>query len=123
MNVDVAVCAIVEAVHVEQLAFLCDFEGVFKDKDDPSSLISELHIQDARKLIEDGYVGGGMIPKLNNCIDAIEYGVARVHILDGRIAHCLLLEIFTNRGIGTAILGDEEHHFYYEYEIRGVDKQ
>jgi acetylglutamate kinase len=55
-----------------------------------------------------------MLPKLNNCIDAIENGVSRVHILDGRIAHCLLLEIFTNRGIGTAILGDEEHHFYNE---------
>ncbi len=55
-----------------------------------------------------------MLPKLNNCIDAIENGVSRVHILDGRIAHCLLLEIFTNRGIGTAILGDEEHRFYNE---------
>ena len=114
INADDAACAIAEAVHAEKLAFLSDIEGVYKDKDDPSSLISELHIQDARKLIEDGYVGGGMIPKLNNCIDAIENGVSRVHILDGRIAHCLLLEIFTNRGIGTAILGDEEHHFYNE---------
>ena len=114
INADDAACAIAEAVHAEKLAFLSDIEGVYRDKDDPSSLISELHIQDARKLIEDGYVGGGMIPKLNNCIDAIENGVSRVHILDGRIAHCLLLEIFTNRGIGTAILGDEEHHFYNE---------
>ena len=81
-----------------------------------STLISELTVSDARKLITDGYIGGGMLPKLNNCIDAIENGVSRVHILDGRIAHCLLLEIFTNRGIGTAILGDEEHHFYNKNE-------
>lgn len=81
---DDAACAIAEAVHAEKLAFLSDIEGVYRDKDDPSSLISELHIQDARKLIEDGYVGGGMIPKLNNCIEAIEHGVNRVHILDGR---------------------------------------
>ena len=62
----------------------------------------------ARKLMEDGFIGGGMLPKLNNCIDAIETGVSRVHILDGRIPHCLLLEIFTNKGIGTAILKDGE---------------
>ena len=114
INADDAACAIAEAVHAEKLAFLSDIEGVYRDKDDPSSLISELHIQDARKLIEDGYVGGGMIPKLNNCIEAIEHGVNRVHILDGRIPHCLLLEIFTNKGIGTAILGDKETKFYHE---------
>ena len=98
--------------HAEKLAFLSDIEGVYRDKDDPSSLISELHIQDARKLIEDGYVGGGMIPKLNNCIEAIEHGVNRVHILDGRIPHCLLLEIFTNKGVGTAILSDDAEKFF-----------
>ena len=108
INADDAACAIAEAVHAEKLAFLSDIEGVYKDKDDPSSLISELHIQAARKLIEDGYVGGGMIPKLNNCIEAIEHGVNRVHILDGRIPHSLLLEIFTNKGIGTAILRKDE---------------
>ena len=68
----------------------------------------------AEKLIADGTIGGGMLPKLNNCIDAIENGVSRVHILDGRIAHCLLLEIFTNKGIGTAILGDKETKYYHE---------
>ena len=90
INADDAACAIAEAVHAEKLAFLSDIEGVYKDKDDPSSLISELYIQDAQKLIEDGFVGGGMIPKLNNCIEAIEHGVNRVHILDGRIPHSLL---------------------------------
>ena len=71
-------------------------------------------VEEAQAFVDSGSLGGGMLPKLNNCIDAIENGVSRVHILDGRIAHCLLLEIFTNRGIGTAILGDEEHHFYNE---------
>ena len=71
-------------------------------------------VKEARSLIEDGFIGGGMLPKLNNCIDAIDNGVSRVHILDGRIAHCLLLEIFTNKGIGTAILGDLEDKFYNE---------
>ena len=64
-------------------------------------------------MIGSGYIGGGMLPKLQNCIDAIENGVSRVHILDGRIPHCLLLEIFTNKGIGTAILKDEESRFYH----------
>ena len=73
-----------------------------------------MHVHEAEKLISEGYVGGGMIPKLQNCIDAIEEGVNRVHILDGRIPHCLLLEIFTNKGIGTAILGDKETKFYHE---------
>lgn len=114
INADDAACAIARAVKAEKLAFLTDIEGVYKDPDDKSTLISELKISDAHKLIEDGYIGGGMLPKLNNCIDAIENGVSRVHILDGRIAHCLLLEIFTNRGIGTAILGDAEEKFYHE---------
>ena len=114
INADDAACAIARAVNAEKLAFLTDIEGVYKDPADKSTLISELPISDAKKLISDGYIGGGMLPKLNNCIDAIENGVSRVHILDGRIAHCLLLEIFTNRGIGTAILGDKESKFYHE---------
>lgn len=114
INADDAACAIARAVSAEKLAFLTDIEGVYKDPEDKSTLISELMVKDAKKLIEDGYIGGGMLPKLNNCIDAIENGVSRVHILDGRIAHCLLLEIFTNKGIGTAILGDKEMKFYHE---------
>ena len=78
-----------------------------------SSLISELTIKEAHELIEEGFIGGGMLPKLNNCIDAIDNGVSRVHIMDGRIPHCLLLEIFTNKGIGTAILGEEEGRYYH----------
>lgn len=114
INADDAACAIARAVEAEKLAFLTDIEGVYKDPDDKSTLISELTVSDAKELIGDGFIGGGMLPKLNNCIDAIENGVSRVHILDGRIAHCLLLEIFTNKGIGTAILGDQEDKFYNE---------
>ena len=97
----------------EKLAFLTDIEGVYKDPDDPSSLISELEVEEAKKLMDAGYIGGGMLPKLQNCVDAIENGVSRVHILDGRIPHCLLLEIFTNRGIGTAILNRKENRYYH----------
>ncbi len=107
INADDAACAVAEAVHAEKLTFLTDIEGVYRDKDDPSTLISELCVSEAARLIEDGFVGGGMIPKLHNCIAAIENGVNRVHILDGRIPHSLLLEIFTNKGIGTAILRKE----------------
>ena len=111
INADDAACAIAQAVKAEKLAFLTDIEGVYKDPADPDSLISELTVSHARELIAAGNIGGGMLPKLNNCINAILDGVSRVHILDGRIAHCLLLEIFTNRGIGTAILGDSEERF------------
>ena len=114
INADDAACAIAKAVKAEKLAFLTDIEGVYKDPKDKDTLITELRVSEARELIGDGFIGGGMLPKLNNCIDAIENGVSRVHILDGRIAHCLLLEIFTNRGIGTAILGDKETKFYHE---------
>lgn len=112
INADDAACAIAKAVHAEKLAFLSDIEGVYKDKDDPDTLISELRVEEAKALIEEGYVGGGMIPKLNDCIQAIEHGVNRVHILDGRIPHSLLLEIFTNKGIGTAILREDGEKFF-----------
>ena len=114
INADDAACAIAKAVSAEKLAFLTDIEGVYKDKDDPDTLISELSVEEAKALIGDGFIGGGMLPKLNNCIEAIEQGVSRVHILDGRIAHCLLLEIFTNKGIGTAIIGDKDTRYYNE---------
>ena len=111
INADDAACAIARAMNAEKLAFLTDIEGVYKDPNDPSTLISELQISEAKEFIEKGYIGGGMLPKLNNCIDAIENGVSRVHILYGRIPHCLLLEIFTNKGIGTAILKDGDEMY------------
>lgn len=114
INADDAACAIARAMKAEKLAFLTDIEGVYKDPSDKASLISELPIAEAKELIAGGNIGGGMLPKLNNCIDAMENGVSRVHILDGRIPHCLLLEIFTNKGIGTAILGEKEERYYHE---------
>ena len=116
INADDAACAIAEAVHAEKLAFLSDIEGVYRDQNDPSSLISELRVSEAQTLIDEGFVGGGMIPKLGNCIEAVEQGVNRVHILDGRIPHSLLLEIFTNKGIGTAILREDGENYYNEHE-------
>ena len=113
INADDAACAIARAVQAEKLAFLTDIEGVYKDPDDPDTLISELRVDEAQELMKEGYIGGGMLPKLQNCIDAIENGVSRVHILDGRIPHCLLLEIFTNKGIGTAILNNKDSRYYH----------
>lgn len=116
INADDAACAIATAVKAEKLAFLTDIEGVYKDYNDKSTLISELTIAAAEELIGDGNIGGGMLPKINNCIDAIKSGVSRVHIMDGRIPHCLLLEIFTNKGIGTAILNNNAERFYDEHK-------
>ncbi len=107
INADDAACAIAKAVGAEKLAFLTDIEGLYRDINDKSSFISRLTATAADELIGEGCIGGGMLPKLNNCTDAVKNGVGRVHILDGRIAHCLLLEIFTNEGIGTAIVKDE----------------
>lgn len=117
INADDAACAIATAVQASKLVFLSDIEGVYRDPHDPSTLISELSIPEAKELLKSGNIGGGMLPKLGNCIQAIESGVSRVHILDGRIEHCLLLEFFTNKGIGTAIIGDQEER-YYEAEKR-----
>ena len=108
INADDAACAIAKAVHAEKLAFLTDIEGLYKDINDKSSFISRLTASQAEELINGGFIGGGMLPKLSNCTSAVKNGVNRVHILDGRIPHCLLLEIFTNHGIGTAIIADEE---------------
>ena len=114
VNADDAACAIATAVKASKLAFLTDIEGVYRDPQDKSTLISELSVPEAKEFLASGNVGGGMLPKLQNCIQAIESGVSRVHILDGRIAHCLLLEFFTNKGIGTAIIGDQEERYYME---------
>lgn len=107
INADDAACAIAQAMEAEKLAFLTDIEGVYKDPKDPETLIQVLPVSEAEKLMAEGYIGGGMLPKIQNCIDAVNSGVSKVHILDGRIPHCLLLEIFTKKGIGTAILKDE----------------
>ncbi|MCQ2543912.1 MAG: acetylglutamate kinase [Lachnospiraceae bacterium] len=108
INADDAACEIAKAVNASKLAFLTDVEGLYRDFEDKSSLISSIKASDAKKLIESGTLGGGMLPKLTNCTQAIEAGVNKVHILDGRIPHCLLLEFFTRRGIGTQIFSDND---------------
>ncbi len=108
INADDAACAIAKAVGAEKLAFLTDIEGLYRDINDKSSFISRLTASQAEELINSGLIGGGMLPKLGNCTSAIRNGVNRVHILDGRMPHCLLLEIFTKRGIGTAIVSDDD---------------
>lgn len=104
INADDAACAVAKAIEAEKLVFLTDIEGIYIDPNDKDTLISEMDINEAKSFIDKGIVGGGMLPKLTNCIDAIENGVSRVHVLDGRVEHCLLLEFFTEKGIGTAIL-------------------
>ncbi len=106
INADDAACAIAKAVDADKLVFLTDIEGLYRDINDKSSFISRLTAGQAEELIKGGLIGGGMLPKLSNCTSAVRNGVNRVHILDGRIPHCLLLEIFTNQGIGTAIIQD-----------------
>lgn len=107
INADDVACAVATAIGAEKLVFLTDIEGVYADPKDKSSLISVLTLEKADQLLSSGFVGGGMLPKLKNCVDAVKNGVSRVHILDGRIPHCLLLEFFTNKGIGTAIIHKE----------------
>lgn len=114
INADDAACAVARAVKAEKLAFLTDVEGLYRDFEDKSSLISEITAEAAQEMVSSGMLGGGMLPKLQNCIDAIEHGVSRVHILDGRIPHCLLLEIFTKKGIETAILGNGKEKVIHE---------
>lgn len=108
INADDAAYAIAKAMHAEKLAFLSDIDGVYRDYNDKSSLVTRMTVEEAKELIGTGKIQGGMLPKLQNCIGAIENGVSRVHILDGRIPHCLLLEIFTKKGIGTAIVKEED---------------
>ncbi|MEE3399618.1 MAG: acetylglutamate kinase, partial [Eubacterium sp.] len=108
INADDCACAVATAIQAEKLVFLTDIEGVFVDPSDKKTLISTMTVSEAQALLDDGVVGGGMLPKLQNCIDAMKNGVSRVHILDGRLEHCLLLEFYTDKGIGTAILKDED---------------
>ncbi len=114
INADEAASSIATALKAEKLAYLSDVEGVRLDPEDPESVISELYTNEAQDLIKQGVISGGMLPKIENCIDAINKGVSRVHIMDGRIPHGLLLEIFTNKGIGTAIIKENEEKYWNE---------
>lgn len=114
INADEAASAIATALKAEKLAYLSDVEGVRMDPEDPASVISELYVDEAEKLVEEGVIQGGMLPKIRNCIEALKDGVSRIHIMDGRIPHSLLLEFFTNKGIGTAIIQESEEKYWNE---------
>jgi acetylglutamate kinase len=103
INADSAAIAIAESLGVEKLIYLTDVPGVLTDVDDAGSLVSRLSASRARLLIEDGVISGGMIPKVEACLAAIDAGVGSAHILDGRIAHVVLLELLTDAGVGTMI--------------------
>ena len=104
INADVVAGAIAEALDAEKLVYLTDIEGLRRDVDDAASLIRQTTADELEALVADGAIAGGMIPKVEACIHAVRNGVGRAHILDGRIAHVLLLEIFTDAGIGTMVL-------------------
>lgn len=103
INADDVATAIARALKASKLVFLTDIEGVLKDPNDPKTLISKINTASAKVLFESGIIQGGMIPKLQNCIDAVQNDVNKVHILDGRMEHSLLIEIFTTNGVGTEI--------------------
>lgn len=108
INADEAACAIAKAVGADKLVYLTDVEGLYRDFEDKSSFISRISVTEAEELIAGGMIGGGMLPKLSNCTDAVRGGVKRVHILDGRVPHSILLEIFTNKGNGTMFYDDSD---------------
>ena len=105
INADTAAGAIAEALSAEKIIYLTDIAGLRKDIDDASSLIQRISVTDLGALISDGTISGGMIPKIESCMQAVKGGVKSAHILDGRIAHVLLLELFTDQGVGTMITG------------------
>jgi acetylglutamate kinase len=107
INADTVAGEIAAALNAEKLILLTDTPGILKDYKDPDTLIYKLDIQQARQLIEDGIVAGGMIPKVNCCVRSLAQGVGAAHIIDGRIPHALLLEIFTDTGIGSMIVASE----------------
>ena len=103
VNADTAAAALAAALHAEKLILMTDVEGLYKDFSDKSSLVSEITTVEARQWIAEGIVDKGMIPKLEACASAVEDGVPRAHIIDGRRAHALLIELFTDTGIGTMV--------------------
>ena len=104
VNADMAACDIAKALKARKLMFLSDVPGILRDPKDESTLISSIKVPEVPGLIADGVLSGGMLPKINSSVDALENGVGEVHMIDGRVEHSLLLEIFTDRGIGTEIV-------------------
>jgi acetylglutamate kinase len=107
INADAVAGAVAEALTAHKLIFLTDVPGLLADADDPASLIARVTAAEARDLIADGTISGGMIPKITGCIRAIEHGVEHVHLVDGRVPHAVLLELFTDAGVGTMVSSGE----------------
>lgn len=107
INGDTAAACIAGALGAERLIMMTDIAGILRDRDNPATLIRELTIRDAVKLFEQGVISGGMIPKVDCCIDAIHRGVKKVIIMDGRVPHSILMELLTDEGAGTMVVGDE----------------
>jgi acetylglutamate kinase len=105
VNADTAAAAIAASLGAEKLVYLTDVPGLLRDIDDPSSLLPRVSATELEAFLDDGTLKGGMVPKMRSCLRALEFGVARAHILDGRVPHVLLLEVFTKEGIGTMIEG------------------
>jgi len=105
INADTVAGELAAALEAEKLILLTDTPGILRDRQDPESLIRQLRLSEARQLIAEGVVAGGMTPKTECCIRALAQGVAAAHIIDGRVPHALLLEVFTDAGIGTMVLG------------------
>ena len=110
INADTAAARIAGQLKCESLISMTDIDGILKDKNDPSTLISQINVSDAPQLIREGIISGGMIPKINCCIEAIRQGVRKVFIIDGRIPHSILIETLTDEGIGTMFVSGN----YYE---------
>ena len=108
INGDTAAAYIAGALGAERLIMMTDIAGILREKDDPSTLIPEITISQAKKLFDEGIISGGMIPKVDCCIEAIDKGVKKVVIMDGRVPHSILMEILTNEGAGTLVTGDNE---------------
>jgi len=106
VNADTAAGDLAAAIQAEKLVFLTDTPGLLRDKNDPESLIHRLHSQDVEALKQKGVISGGMAPKIDACLKALDFGVRRTHIIDGRVPHSLLLEIFTDKGLGTLVSHD-----------------
>ena len=104
INADYVAAEIAGALAAEKLLLLTDIEGIYKDFNDKSSFLSTIHLQEARDYIRDGIISGGMIPKVEACLTALERGAAKTHIIDGRLPHAIILEIFTSTGVGTQVV-------------------
>jgi acetylglutamate kinase len=108
VNADSSAAAVAKALRARKLVFLTDVPGLLRDREDPESIITTLRAGEVEGLVARGVIDGGMLPKVNSGLEALKYGVNKIHMIDGRMPHSLLLEIFTDKGVGTEIVADEQ---------------